>query len=100
MERRAYKRMPAHLYVRFYYGNLSYTGIVKNLSENGMYIKTRKCLPFKSRTKLLIPLIEDVLKVSIEISRLSRTDNGMCKGMGIELLDQHKHYLELVNSFC
>ncbi len=98
MERRAYQRTPTYLYARYFYGNLSYTGIITNLSENGMYIKTRKCLPVISKSKVLIPLIDDVLKVPVEIKRVIRMDNGMCKGMGIELLDRSQNYLELVGS--
>jgi hypothetical protein len=97
MERRVYKRIPANLYVRFFYGSLMCTGIVVNYSEDGMCIKTRKCLPVNSRFDLLIPLIDEVLKIPFKTVRLRRTGDTY-KGIGIKVLEQPKNYLKLVRS--
>jgi hypothetical protein len=97
MEKRDLKRIPTNLYSRFLFGNLSYPGIVKNLSENGMYIKTSKCLPLNVKLELFIPLIEEVIKIPVEVSRIIG-DGDMYNGIGIELLEQPQHYLDLVKS--
>jgi hypothetical protein len=95
MERRGFKRIPANLHTRFFYGNLSYTGIVTNLSENGMYVKTKKGLPLEAKLEMFVPLIDEVLKIPVEIRRVVRKDD-MCDGMGIELLELPLNYFKLV----
>ncbi len=96
MERRAFERIPTNLYARFFYGRKVYTGIVTNLSKNGMRIHTRACLPFKSKFVVIIPLIGKGLKIPVKVSRLIKAGE-IHRGMGIELLKQHKKYLELVD---
>ncbi len=62
-----------------------------------MRIKTNKCLPFKTKFNILIPLKDEILSVPVQVSRLIKPDN-ICDGMGIRLLKQPQEYIELISS--
>ncbi len=98
MEKRAYKRILANVQISFFYDNAMFTGTIMNLSKNGIYIKTEMRLYyFKSKFKVHIPLENEVLEVPVKIIRLVKTD-GFYDGMGVELLNSPKKYLELIDS--
>jgi Tfp pilus assembly protein PilZ len=96
MQKRAFERIPAELQANFFCGNTMYSGTVTNLSENGMFIKTRMCFPFNSKFEILIPLKEEVLKVPTKVSRIEKTEE-FYDGMGVEVLGPCQNYLEFVN---
>jgi hypothetical protein len=95
MEKRASRRIHANLELRYPCRNKFCSGRVTNLSENGMFIDTEMDFPVQSKFDILISLREDVLKVPVKISRLVKTDN-IYKGMGVELLNLPKKYLEFL----
>lgn len=97
MEKRAFERIPTNLHARFFHNRILYEGIVSDFSKNGMYMKTSMCLPCETKLEILIPLIEEVLKVPVEVVRAVFTYN-ICEGMGIKLLEQPKKYLKLADS--
>ena len=82
-EKRAFERITINLYAKFLYHRKLYEGIVTNLSNNGMGIKTEKCIPLKSKFEILINKMG--LKVPARVKRLIEKGN-MCSGMGIELI--------------
>jgi len=96
MQNRAFERISADLQANFFCGNTMYSGTVTNLSENGMFVKTRMCFPFDSNLELLIPLKEEVLKVPIKVSRIEKTED-FYDGMGVEVLSPCQNYSEFVN---
>ena len=98
MQKRVYDRLPANVDVKFFYGNMFYSGIITNLSEHGMFIRTRRCLPFESKFEIFFHLKDDVLKVPAKVTRIVKTD-VFFDGMGVELFNQPAQYLEFVNSF-
>lgn len=98
MDRRAYERIPANVQIRFFYDDTMYTGTIMNLSKNSMYIKTDiRLYYYKLKFKVLIPLVHGVLEVPVKIGRLVQTE-GFYDGMGVQLLDLPKQYLEYVDS--
>ncbi len=90
-----YGRIPANVQANFFYGNVMYGGTITNLSKNGMYIDTTQCLPRKSKFDVLILSNYWVLEIPAKVSRLVKTGNTY-NGMGVELLNQPKKYLEFV----
>jgi Tfp pilus assembly protein PilZ len=101
MERRAYARIPVNLQVRLFYGNLIYTGIVKDLSENGMFISTRVKFPINS-VFMIVVLInnKDTVKMPIKVKRTVDSishASAMKSGMGVELLNVPPNYLDYVS---
>ncbi len=66
-----------------------------DLSETGMFINSEIYFPMKSEFEMLVLLKEDVLRVPVKIIRIVKTGD-MYEGMGVELLDLPKKYLEHV----
>ncbi len=97
IEKRAYERTSANLHVRFFYDDAMYTGTITNLSKNGLYIETeRRLYYFKLIFKVHILLDNEVLEIHVRVKRLAKT-NGFYNGIGVELLDTPKKYLEFVD---
>ncbi len=97
MEKKACEKIPVNLHVSFLYDNSKHTGIVTNLSNNYMYIKTRMCLYFKTKFKVLISLDNEMVEVPVKVNRLVKK-NGFYDGMGVKLLCRPKKYLKYVGS--
>ncbi len=108
MKKRAFERTPINMQADFFYNDAMYTGIVKNISKNGMYIETSSDLPFKSKFGLLIPVKskfelripfnEEFLEFNVKLRRIVKTD-GNYDGMGIEILNPTQKYLEFFSKY-
>ena len=97
MQRRAFERFPSDIKIRFYSCDTDYSGIINNISENGMFITIDKMLfPFDSTIQLIIPFEEKLLKVPVKVVRMTKSDE-VFDSIGVELTDNHQDYLELVN---
>lgn len=97
MNRRAYERISTNIEAKFFYGNAISSGEITNLSESGIFINTKLCFPFESRFEIFIPLDGEVLKILVSVSRIIKTDD-FYDGMGVELLERPRNYLEFVRS--
>lgn len=97
MERRAFERVPTNINARFFYGNMFYTGNILNISEKGMFISTRRCLPCDSMFVIIVRLEDKLLKVVAKVKRLTK-GNGYHNGMGVELLYTSVGYLDFVST--
>jgi hypothetical protein len=96
MERRTSERIPVNTDAVFYYDGMVYSGTVLNLSEKSMSILTRQCLPIESMFVSFINLKEGAVKIYAKVKRAIKT-HGHNQGMGFEILDPAKEYLEYVN---
>jgi hypothetical protein len=96
-QRRAFKRIQARLKARFFFGKMFYHGVVTNLSESGMFICTKMCLPSGSRVGILINTEKELFNVSIMVKRTIKTD-GSQNGIGVEILNDPPDYLEFINN--
>ena len=95
MHNRSSERIRANLVLRFPCCNTFHPGTVTNLSEKGMFIHARQCLPFESQFDILFRLQEDILNISVKVRRIEKKD-GLYDGMGVELLEYPRDYLEFV----
>lgn len=96
MQRRVFERIPVDFKVRYFCEDTACNGTVTNLSENGMFIDTTIDFPFDSNFELLLPLENEVMKISAIIKRMV-SNKGVYKGMGIELVNPPENYLHFVN---
>ena len=96
MEKRASERVPANLEVKFFCSDMFYSGIVTDLSEHGMFIRTGLCLPFESKFEIFFHLKEEIIKVPVTVKRIQKTE-GFYDGMGVNLLKHTKRYLEYLD---
>lgn len=107
MKKRAYERIPLDMKVEFLQSDLSYSGTLKNISQNGMYIETSEPLPFnstldihipfKSKLKILIDFNNNVLEVPVKVRRLVQ-EGAFFTGMGVMLMDTSQNYLDFMSS--
>lgn len=105
MERqRGYQRYPRftkRLEATFRSGGLSYRGILSNISENGLFIRTNR--GFAPGTTLDIDVVmpdNTVVALKGIVKRTIKTPiTTMKNGMGIELIGKDTAYLNFVRSF-
>jgi hypothetical protein len=98
MTKRAFERIPSSLVVKFLQDDSVCYGIVTNISEKGMCIKSGVCLPSDSQIKLEIPLKDSQLEIFAKVIRVEKTSD-FYDTMGVELIKPTKKYLKIVNSF-
>lgn len=95
MEKRNFQRIPTHVHAHVRVLNLGslHSGLITDLSENGMSIITGEYLSSGQDIEVYVPSKEDNLKVPAKIIRKINTGN-LYDGFGAELLNSSKDYLE------
>lgn len=94
MEKRTFRRMPVEL--EFHCFNINNFGIVTNISEKGMFIKSQKIkFPLEMQFEIYISAKEETLNIPVRVKRITKS-NGYYDGMGVELLEQPKKYLDII----
>jgi hypothetical protein len=103
VDRRLHERFPSRLQARLFYGNLIFAGMVTNVSKSGMFVNTR--IKFPSNSRLMLALLVDgkVLNIPIRIRRFISPDYSSARadgsGIGIELLDTPRSYLDFIGRY-
>jgi hypothetical protein len=99
MEKRIKKRMFRRLNVKFTYGSVSRNGITSNISENGVFLRTRKVLRRGTKLDLEFTLpSKEVINLCSRVARAIITPLHDKDGMGIELLEIPEKYTEFVKT--
>lgn len=95
MKKRAFERVPVHLESRCF--NIDNFGTVTDLSENGMFIRSKKIsFPLDTQFEVSVNLDTEQLSIPVRVSRITKS-NGFYDGIGVELLNCSNSYLKLVN---
>ncbi len=99
-EKRACRRIHANLQARLFYGNLIYTGTVTNLSEKGMFIRTKVQFPVNSVCITLVLVNEQVVKIPVKVKRTAAPESEYSTdcGIGVELVNAPQNYLDYVSA--
>lgn len=97
MQKRSCKRTASSLLVKFDHCDSVSYGIVTNVSETGMCIKSGVCLPHDSSAVLLIPLKDDHLAVNARVRWIKNSDE-FYDSMGVELTSPPERYLQIVEN--
>lgn len=98
MLKRNRERIPSNINVKFCCCVTDYySGIATNISENGMFISTQMCFPLDTQLDILILSNKDMLTVPVKI-RWVRKSKDIYDGIGVEILDAPKQYLEFVTN--
>ena len=96
-----HKRFTKRLEAVFTSGGLSYRGILSNISESGLFIRTNR--GFAPDTIIEIELVMPDNKVSrlkgIVKRTIKRPVSTIKNGMGIELIEKDKTYLNFIKNF-
>jgi hypothetical protein len=91
-EKRSFERIPIGEEVKISYKNKYYSGTVLNISEEGMFLGTKKCLPFNST----LSIENKLFKVLVSVKRLTEM-NGYYDGVGVKLTNPTEVYSEFIN---
>ena len=95
MERRAFERCDASIQVKYYSADDLYEGIVENVSEAGMFIRTENFLPCMKSLEVLMPLEYEIACIRVEIRRIEKMDDENLN-MGVEITEPAESYLRYV----
>ncbi len=94
LKKRAFERIPSSL--EFHRNDVDYFGVVTDLSENGMFIKSQKIrFPFSSQFEISLPLNEDLVSIPVKVTRVTKSKR-FYDGIGVELLRPSRNYLKFV----
>ena len=104
MKERGYQRHPRftkRLEVTFSSGGLSYRGILSNLSQNGLFIRTNRGFAPGSTVDIQLVMPDNtVCRLRGVVKRTIKTPmSSMKNGMGIELTEKDAAYLNFMESF-
>lgn len=97
MSKRAYRRIPASMLVKFINCDSMCYGIVTNISENGMCIRSGFCLPHDTEAMLFIPLKDKNLEVLAEVKWVEKT-SSFYDTMGVALPAPPDTYSQIVEN--
>lgn len=102
MEKRTSQRISKKLQVKFWSEGISYTGITTNVSENGMFVGTKRELLSGALLDMDVILPSgELLRLPVRVRRTIRTDNFYDyniyeNGLGVQLVSQHPRYEKFV----
>lgn len=96
INRRLFERIPTSIDIKFFYGNLFYSGTVLNISEKGMFINTKRCLPYEAMFVVIFDKNSALFKMIVKVKRIATCEDPY--GMGVELVSPSTKYLEFVNN--
>lgn len=105
MERRVFERINKKLQVKFWSGGMNYTGITTDVSENGMFVGTKKKLLTGALLDMEVILPNgDSMRVPVKVKRTMKTGDSYNyniyeNGLGVQLVSEHQRYEKFIKSF-
>jgi hypothetical protein len=97
IKERVSERLGTHIGVKYFCCNELYSGIITNLSEKDMYMKTKPCFPCNATFVVLMPSEQGIINIPVQISRIHKEGNDYV-GMGLKIVGQTEKYLNFVNT--
>ncbi len=98
MEKRVCERIPVNMDVKICCCNRVHSGILKNLSEKGMFIGMHEmCLPFEPQFTILVPLKDETLNVPVNLIRIDMSPDSE-DGIGVEIKNPSADYSRLLDN--
>jgi hypothetical protein len=97
MKERISEGLKTNIHAKYFYYDKLRSGIITNLSEKAMYIKTNPCFPCVAIFEVLIPSENEILKVPVKVLKIHKEGNDYV-GMSVEIVEQTEKYLNFVNT--
>lgn len=85
VQRRSFERKPANVNISFFYGGMFYSGLVTNVSQRGMFIRTMVNLPEGRLFPLIIRREAEVLSMLARVRHHKKTDY-LNTGIGVDII--------------
>jgi uncharacterized protein (TIGR02266 family) len=99
MEKRVHKRVFRRLDVKFTSGDISRNAITSNISDNGIFVRTRKVLNQGTELDLELTLPSgEVIQLRGRVARAIITPLHNKDGMGVELTEIPPEYTEFIKT--
>lgn len=95
-ERRSSERVPVGEEVKICEGNLFFSGTALNISDKGMFIGTKKHFALNAISLIVLRIKDRLFKLPARIKR-STLKTGFYDGIGVELIDPPRDYLEFLD---
>lgn len=98
-DKREFRRLETELQISLFYGNLVYSGMVTNLSESGMFIKTKRQPPVDTMFVTSLMIDNEPIQVPVQITRAVNPVNAQPaveSGVGVHILRSSKDYLSFL----
>ena len=101
MRKRQHHRFTKRLEVKFSSGEQTFIGISSNLSESGLFIRTKRCFVIGSIIDIELVMPDGQLShLKGRVARATKTSMASFKnGMGIELIEKDTAYLNYLKNF-
>ena len=101
MRTRGHQRFTKRLQVRFSSGGQTFIGISSNLSENGIFIRTKNCFVTDSIIDIELEMPDGKISyLKGRVARATKTPLASLKnGMGIELIEKDAAYIDFLKTF-
>lgn len=93
VQKRMFERIPVNIQARFFYGNIFYSGKIRNLSENGMFIHTKIPIPVKAIFPVIIRTDTMLLNILGRVRWSEEMTDQNC-GIGLEIVNPSQNYIE------
>ncbi|MBI4683973.1 MAG: PilZ domain-containing protein [Nitrospirae bacterium] len=100
MSKRKFERFTKRIETRFTINSETYTGIASNISERGIFIRTRRCFAPGTLIHIEFYLPDNTLSiVKGRVKRAVKTQiSTMKNGMGVELIEKDLNFINFVNA--
>lgn len=96
-EKRSYYRRPARIDIRFFSDSIFFSGAILDLSENGMFINTKKSLSWNEILVVLFPSENEDVQVVARVRHIKRSNDGPY-GIGVEILTPPAPYVNYIKN--
>ncbi len=97
MQNRAYNRISVQLDAMYYCGIMIYSGIVTNISENGLFMHTKLDFPFHINFEMIMPSNKGILNFPVKLTRLEKFE-GIYNGIGVQISAPPQSYLDYISN--
>ncbi len=93
-EKRGTARYPSRLQARFFYGDKVFKGVLRDVSETGMFISTDMTIQLNKSINVMILIDDKILQIPVKIKRTVNSDMNVDSGIGVELINIPQAYLD------
>ena len=84
VQKRIYERLPANLSISFFYSGIFYSGLVTNVSQGGMFIRTMVNMPEGRLFPIIIRREAEVMSMLARVRHQKKSDH-LNTGIGVEI---------------
>jgi hypothetical protein len=97
-DRRVSERLAAGKEIKFFLGNVCYSGTALNFSSQGLFISTDVTLSINAQFEVIIFIENNIIKESVRVVRTSKQGHYY-RGIGVILERPSVEYMDFIDRF-